>query len=137
MITISELNKLCQSTLIEHLGIEFTAVGKGTIEARMPVDNRTIQPMKRLHGGAVMALAETVGSAGSLLLVDASSIAVYGTEISGSHIGTTGDKYVIAKGKIIYQGKSSHVWEITVSDTNNNLISVCRMTNRLVPIKKD
>ena len=135
ILTTEELNNLCINTMIEHLGIEFTELTNGHVVARMPIDERTIQPMKRLHGGAIMTLAESVGSAGSLVLVDSSRYIVLGVEISGSHVGSTSEDYVLAEGNIVHQGVSSHVWEIHVRDKNNTLISVCRLTNRIIPIK--
>ena len=135
ILTLEELNNLCRNTMIEHLGIEFTEMENGHVVARMPIDERTIQPMKRLHGGAIMTLAESVGSAGSLALVDSSRYMVLGVEISGSHVGSTSEDYVLAEGNIVHQGASSHVWEIHVRDKNNTLISVCRLTNRIIPIK--
>ena len=134
-LTTEELNNLCRNTMIEHLGIEFTELTNGHVVARMPIDERTIQPMKRLHGGAIMTLAESVGSAGSLALVDSSRYMVLGVEISGSHVGSTSEDYVLAEGNIVHQGASSHVWEIHVRDKNDVLISVCRLTNRIIPIK--
>ena len=135
ILTLEELNDLCRNTMVEHLGIEFTELANGHVVARMPIDERTIQPMKRLHGGAIMTLAESVGSAGSLVLVDSSRYIVLGVEISGSHVGSTSEDYVLAEGNIVHQGASSHVWEIQVRDKNNTLISVCRLTNRIIPIK--
>jgi len=135
ILTLEELNNLCRNTMIEHLGIEFTEMENGHVVARMPIDERTIQPMKRLHGGAIMTLAESVGSAGSLALVDSSRYIVLGVEISGSHVGSTSEDYVLAEGNIVHQGASSHVWEIHVRDKNDTLISVCRLTNRIIPIK--
>jgi len=121
--------------MIEHLGIEFTELSAGRVVARMPIDARTIQPMKRLHGGAIMTLAESAGSAGSLALVDSTKYNVLGAEISGSHVGSTTEDYVIAFATLVHQGGSSHVWGIQVRDINNTLISVCRLTNRIIPIK--
>ena len=135
ILTTEELNNLCINTMIEHLGIEFTELTNGHVVARMPIDERTIQPMKRLHGGAIMTLAESVGSAGSLALVDSSRYIVLGVEISGSHVDSTSEDYVLAEGNIVHQGASSHVWEIHVRDKNDTLISVCRLTNRIIPIK--
>ena len=135
ILTLEELNNLCRNTMIEHLGIEFTEMENGHVVARMPIDERTIQPMKRLHGGAIMTLAESVGSAGSLALVDSSRYMVLGVEISGSHVGSTSEDYVLAEGNIVHKGASSHVWEIHVRDKNDTLISVCRLTNRIIPIK--
>ena len=108
-LNLEMLNHLCKNTMMQHLGIVFTEISEGRIVATMPVDERTIQPVKRLHGGASMALAESVGSAGSMSLIDASKFAVLGVEISGSHVATTTEIEVIAIGTIVYQGKSSHV----------------------------
>lgn len=135
IFSVKELNDLCKNTMMEHLGIEFTELSPGRVVARMPINERTIQPMKRLHGGAIMTLAESVGSAGSLALVDMSKFYVLGVEISGSHVGTTKEDYVLAEAGIVHQGASSHVWEIHVKDINDVLISVCRLTNRIIPIK--
>jgi uncharacterized protein (TIGR00369 family) len=136
-MNLEELNNLCKNTMMEHLGIEFTEVSNGRLVAKMPVDKRTIQPMKRLHGGATMALAESVGSAGSLTLVDLTKFAVLGVEISGSHVGAASGNDVFATGTIVYQGKTSHVWEIRIEDKNGKLISLCRLTNRIIPIKSE
>jgi len=130
------LNKLCKDTLMEHLGIVYTEVSDGRIVAKMPVDSRTFQPMKRLHGGATMALAESVGSAGSLTLVDPKQFAVLGVEISGSHVATTRENEVFGIGTLVHRGKTQHVWEIRVEDKTGKLISLCRLTNRIVPLKK-
>ncbi len=129
------INDLCKSTLIEHLGIEFIEVSAGKVIARMPVDHRTIQPAKRLHGGASMALAESVGSVGSYLLVDNTKYQVLGVEISGSHVGTTKENSVMAVATLVHQGKSSHVWEIRIQDEIDVLVSICRLTNRIIPLK--
>ena len=137
LLTLEELNDLCKNTMMEHLGIEFTELSNGRLVAKMPIDNRTIQPMKRLHGGATMALAESVGSAGSLTLVDLTKYAVLGVEISGSHIGATREDYVFGIGILVHQGKTSHVWEIRVEDQKGKLISLCRLTNRIIPIKSE
>lgn len=121
---------------MEHLGMQFTEVTAGRVVATMPVDHRTVQPMGRLHGGATMALAESIGSIGSSYLVDTEKFHVLGVEISGSHIGTTSENEVVAIGTIIHQGKSSHVWEIRVQDRNERLISLCRLSCRIIPVRK-
>jgi uncharacterized domain 1 len=133
--TIEKVNDLCKNTLIDHLGIEFIEVSEGKVVARMPIDERTIQPAKRLHGGATMALAETVGSVGSFLMVDNSKFHVLGAEISGSHIATTTENEVYAVAEIVHRGSSSHVWEIRIEDKTHKLISICRLTNRIIPVK--
>jgi 1,4-dihydroxy-2-naphthoyl-CoA hydrolase len=133
--TIEMVNDLCRNTLIDHLGIEFIDVSEGKIVARMPVDARTIQPAKRLHGGATMALAETVGSVGSFLMVDKTKFNVLGAEISGSHVSTTTENEVYAIAEIVHKGSSSHIWEIRIEDKSHKLISICRLTNRIMPVK--
>lgn len=135
-LNLEKLNNLCENTMMDNLGIEFIEVSDGKIVAKMPIDERTIQPMKRLHGGASMALAESVGSAGSMYLVDLTKYVVLGVEISGSHVNTTTEKFVFGIGTIVYQGKSSHVWEIRIEDSTGKLISLCRLTNRIIAIKK-
>lgn len=133
--TIETINDLCKNTLIDHLGIEFIDISEGKIIARMPIDERTIQPAKRLHGGATMALAETVGSVGSFVMVDNTKFHVLGAEISGSHIATTSENEVYAIAEIVHKGSSSHVWEIRIEDKMHKLISICRLTNRIIPLK--
>lgn len=120
---------------MEHLNIVYTEVSEGKIVAKMPVDKRTFQPMKRLHGGATMALAESVGSAGSIAIVDPAEFYVLGVEISASHVATTSEAEVFGIGTLIHRGKTQHVWEIRVEDKTGKLISLCRLTNRIVPIK--
>ena len=137
MITLDNANKMCKNTLMEHLNIEYVELSDGKVVAKMPVDHRTFQPAGRLHGGATMALAESVGSAGSAALVDNSLYLVLGVEISGSHVATTKENEVFGIGTIVHLGKTQHVWEIRVEDKTGKLISLCRLTNRIVPIKSN
>lgn len=134
MLTLDQLQLLSKGTLMEHLGIEYIELSEGRVVAKMPVDERTFQPMKRLHGGATMALSESVGSAGSVALIDPTRYAVLGVEISGSHVATTLEPEVFGIGTIVHRGKTQHVWEIRVEDKTGKLISLCRLTNRIVPI---
>lgn len=118
--------------MVANLGIEFTGFENNILTARMPVDGRTVQPMGYLHGGASLALAETVGSGGSLLLVDTSKYHVFGMNVSASHISSVCEGWVIATGKIIHKGRSTHVWDIEIKDPSGKLISVARVTNAVV-----
>ncbi len=129
------VERLCKNTLMEHLGMNFVELEAGRVVATMPVDRRTVQPMGRLHGGASMALAESIGSIGSSFLVDTQKYHVLGVEISGSHTGTTNENEVIATGIILHQGKSSHIWEVKIKDKNDKLISICRLSCRIIAIK--
>lgn len=130
---IEKLNELCQNTLVENLGMEFTAVGEGWLEARMPIDNRTCRPDGALHGGANMALAETVGGALSSMSVDEElRFHVFGIEVNGNHIKQAQGKYVFARGSFIHQGKRTHVVQVEIRDEVGTLVTVNRVTNIII-----
>jgi len=135
-IIAEKLNILNPNTLVGNLGIEFTKVGKDYIEATMPVDARTVQPMRLLHGGATVALAETMGSVASTLLVDMGKQSVVGTEIGASHI-RSGKEGTVVKGvcRPIHIGRTSHVWEIKVFNEEEKLVSLIRFTTRVIDRK--
>lgn len=118
---------------MEALGIEYTAIGDDFIRARMPVDHRTHQPMGLLHGGATAALAESMGSLGSYMLIDQNEKAVVGIEINANHLRSVRKGWVTAEGKLIHRGKSLHVWDIKVFDERNKPVSICRLTNMIIP----
>jgi 1,4-dihydroxy-2-naphthoyl-CoA hydrolase len=132
LIQVDEINKFCKNTLIEHLGIVFTEITEDTVKATMPVDHRTKQPMGLLHGGAAMALVETVGSVGSYVLVDHTQFDVVGMEINGNHVGNTFEKMAYAVGKLLHKGKRTHVWGVNIYDEKDRPISICRITNMIV-----
>lgn len=123
-------------TLIGALGIEITEIGKGTITATMPVDERTRQPMGFLHGGASVALAETVASVGAYELVDKETEAVVGLEINANHIKGKRDGVVTAVGTVLHQGRTSMVWDIKIVDESNQLICTSRCTIAIIKLKK-
>ncbi|HSV87569.1 MAG TPA: hotdog fold thioesterase [Bacteroidales bacterium] len=131
--SLAQLNELNKGTLMGHLGIEYLEVGEGFVHARMPVDERTMQPAGILHGGSSLALAETIGGLGSLLLVDNTLVDVRGSHISANHIRTAIGKWVFGKAQLIHMGKNTHLWNIDILDENNQIISCCRLTNFLVP----
>jgi 1,4-dihydroxy-2-naphthoyl-CoA hydrolase len=128
-------NQFNKNTLMEHLGIEYTAVGDGFIQARMPVDHRTHQPMGLLHGGATAALAESMGSLGSYMMIDQEKNAVVGIEINANHLRSVRSGFVYAEANLVHRGKTLHVWDIKVKDEREKVISICRLTNMI--IKKD
>lgn len=134
-MTLDEINTLCKNSLISTLGIEFTALSAQSLTARMPVDKRTLQPMGYLHGGASLALAETVGSGASLLLVDFKKFNVFGMNVSASHIASVKEGWVFATATIIHQGRTTHVWDVEIKDQSDKLISVARVTNAIVEKK--
>lgn len=133
MKTIQELNALTPSTLMEHFSIQFTAIGDDFIGAEMPVDVRTLQPFGRMHGGAALALAESVASAGSWAILDDERAMVVGSEVSASHVGAARlGSTVIAAGKLVHRGRLHHIWEVTIKTNDNKPVSLCRITNTII-----
>ena len=130
------LNKIGDSTLVSHLGIEFTEIGDDYLIAKMPVDQRTKQPMGLLHGGASAALAETLGSVASFIVQENPlEKAVVGIEINANHLNSAKEGYVYGKVTPIKTGNRLHVWNIEVTDEQKNKICVSRLTTMLIPQK--
>lgn len=125
--------KLSENTLMETLGIEYIEVGDDYLVAKMPVNPKVHQPMGLLHGGATAALAESVGSAASLLFIDTDKFEVRGIEISVNHLKSKREGVVYATAKIVHKGKTIHLWQIKITDEENNLISLCKLTNIVLP----
>ena len=136
-MNIQEINKFCKGSLISHLGIEFTAASPTSLTAHMPVNETTIQPMGYLHGGATLALAETVGSGASVLITDLQKYNVFGMSVSASHISSVRQGWVIATARIVHKGKNTHVWDVEIKDESDKLISVVRVTNAIVKKKQE
>jgi 1,4-dihydroxy-2-naphthoyl-CoA hydrolase len=133
--TIEELNNLNKNTLMESLGIEYLDAGEGYVNARMPVDKKTLQPMGILHGGASLAFAETIGSLGSSLLINLEKYDVRGTSLTANHVKSVSKGYVYGFAKIIHRGKYTHVWNIDVKNENDILISSSRLTIMIIEKK--
>jgi len=114
---------------METLGIVFTEVGDDYVVATMPVNDRVHQPMGLLHGGATVALAESVASAASMLFIDTSSQEVRGIEITANHLRSVRSGIVTATAQALHNGKMTQLWEIRVVDELGKLISVCKMTS--------
>ena len=128
-ITLEALNKLSPNTLAEHLGIEFTAIGDNYIEGRMPVDHRTHQPLGLLHGGASVALAETLGSVAATCCIDNHIQFCVGLEINANHIKSVREGFVKGKVTPIHIGKKTQVWEIRITnETSGDLVCISRIT---------
>jgi len=133
---IAQCNLFSKNTLMETLGIEFTDAGADFLVATMPVTPKIHQPMGLLHGGASVALAESVGSAASMLFIDSDENEVRGIEISANHLKAKREGLVTGTARIIHKGKSIHLWEIRITDEQNNLISLCKLTNMVLPRNK-
>ena len=135
-LSVEELNKWSSNTLSELLGIEFTSVGDDYLEAKMPVDKRTHQPFGLLHGGASVALAETLGSMSATLCVDNAKQYCVGLDINANHIKAVRGGFVVGKTKPIHIGKKTQVWEIRITLPEGDLVCISRITMAVLD-KKD
>ncbi len=125
-------NQMSKNTLMETLQITYTAAGEGWLQATMPVNSRVHQPMGLLHGGAMVALAESVGSAASVSRINPKEQEVRGIEIAANHLKSVREGVVTATAKIIHQGKSLHLWEIRIENEKGELVSLCKLTNMIL-----
>lgn len=133
--SLDQLNLTSQNTMVGYLGIEFTCIGTDFIEATMPVDRRTKQPMGLLHGGANVALAETLGSVASSLTIDTEKYACVGLEINANHLKSVKEGIVRGVAKSIHIGKSTQVWEIKIFNSANQLCCISRITMAILEKK--
>ena len=121
-----------KNTLMETLEIEYIDAGEDFLTAKMPINSRVHQPMGLLHGGATVALAESVGSAASLMFINPEKQEVRGIEISANHLRSKREGTVYCTAKIIHKGASIHLWEIRIVDENDKLISLCKLSNMVL-----
>lgn len=135
-VTLEVLNKLSRNTMAERIGIEFTAIGADYLEAKMPVDERTQQPFGLLHGGASVALAETMGSIAAAFCVDTSRQFCVGLEINANHIRGVRQGFVRGITKPVHIGKKTQVWEIRILNETDDLVCISRITMAVLD-KKD
>ena len=124
---IEEINRFAKDTLVANVGIEFIEKGDDSLTATMPVDKRTVQPMGILHGGASVVLAETMGSIASFMALDDAFYSV-GLEIKANHLKSATKGLVTGVVKPVHLGRTTHVWDITITDENNSKICVSRLT---------
>jgi 1,4-dihydroxy-2-naphthoyl-CoA hydrolase len=130
--SVEELRSFQHDTMGEHLGIEVTDIGSDYLEARMPVDGRTMQPDRILHGGASVALAETLGSVGGTMCIDRERFQIVGVEINANHLRPAMTGHVTGRASPIHLGRRSQVWSIEIRDDNGRLICVSRLTIAVV-----
>lgn len=121
-------NETRKDTLMETLEIEYIDVGDNFLVAKMPVTSRVYQPDGVLHGGATVALAESVGSAASYIFLNAQEFFIRGIEISANHVKSIREGYVFARATILHKGRTTQLWEIKITDQDANLISICKLT---------
>jgi 1,4-dihydroxy-2-naphthoyl-CoA hydrolase len=129
---IDDVRSFQHDTMAAHLGIEFTEIGADHLAAKMPVDGRTMQPDRILHGGASVALAETLGSVGGTMCVDRERFQVVGQEINANHLRPAMSGHVTGRAKPIHLGRRSQVWNIEITDERGRLVCVSRLTIAVV-----
>lgn len=126
--TIEAINNIEDNRMSTHLGIEIIEIGDDFITARMPVNERTTQPYGILHGGASCALAETLGSIGGAFCVDMSAQIVVGMEINANHLRPAKSGYVTGTARPIHIGRTTHVWDIKITNEKGDLVCISRLT---------
>jgi 1,4-dihydroxy-2-naphthoyl-CoA hydrolase len=129
---LEHCNQFSKNTLMQTLNIEFIDAGEDFLVAKMPVNSSVHQPMGLLHGGASVALAESVGSAASHFFINDNEQEVRGIEISANHLKSIREGFVFGTARIIHKGRSIHLWEIKITDEAGNLISLCKLTNMVL-----
>jgi 1,4-dihydroxy-2-naphthoyl-CoA hydrolase len=126
--TLDDLKARHVDTAEGHLGIEFTEIGEDWLAARMPVDARTVQPFRILHGGASVLLAESVGSCAANLCVDQEKFYCVGLDINANHVRSASSGWVTGTARPLHIGKSTHVWQIHITNEADALVCVSRLT---------
>ncbi|SMC16049.1 1,4-dihydroxy-2-naphthoyl-CoA hydrolase [Andreprevotia lacus DSM 23236] len=126
---VADLDKLCADTAVSYLDIRFAELGEDFVSASMPVDARTVQPMRVLHGGASCLLAETLGSVASNLVINPDAFYAVGAEINASHLRPATRGRVTGIARPIRLGSSQHVWDIRIENEAGGLVCIARLTN--------
>ena len=126
--TLESLHDMQIGTAVAHLGIEFTEIGDDWLAGRIPVDQRTMQPYRILHGGASVLLAESVGSCAANLCVDQEKFYCVGLDINANHVRGASSGWVTGTARPLHIGKSTHVWQIHITNEANALVCVSRLT---------
>jgi 1,4-dihydroxy-2-naphthoyl-CoA hydrolase len=129
---VTSINQAIQNSLIGNLGIEITGISEGNVEGFLVLSEKNSRPGGILHGGANLAMAETLAGLGSMLLVDLQEYDVLGSHVTGNHTGILTQGKAIAVAKIIHQGNKTHVWNVDVKTEEGRLISTIRVTNMIV-----
>jgi 1,4-dihydroxy-2-naphthoyl-CoA hydrolase len=132
--TLEELNGAAAGTMAGHLGIVFSEIGPDFIRATMPVDGRTRQPYGLLHGGASVALAETLGSTGAVMCVEKAGFQCVGQEINANHVRSARGGQVTGTARPVHLGGRSHVWAIEIVNEGQDLICISRITIAIVKL---
>jgi 1,4-dihydroxy-2-naphthoyl-CoA hydrolase len=138
-ISLEAINKRNANTMAEYIGIEFVEFGIDYLTARMPIDHRTVQPLRIVNGGAYCVLAETAGSLAANLAIDRERYVAVGLDINANHVRSAheGNGFVYGTAKPIHIGKTTHVWEIRITDERGKLNCISRLTMAVVELKNN
>ena len=130
---LQKCNAICKNTLMETLEIEFVDVTEDSLTARMPVTPKVHQPDGVLHGGASVALAESVGSAGALFLLKRDDVSIRGIEIAANHVKGVRSGYVYAKAMVLHKGRTTQLWQVRIVNEADELVSLVKFTTITLP----
>lgn len=138
-IDLQKINDRNKNTLCEWIGIEVTEYGDDYLKATMPIDHRTVQPLRIVNGGAYCVLAESIGSTAANMCLDREKYVAVGLDINANHIRSAheGSGYVIGVAKPIHLGRTTQVWEIRITDQQDKLCCISRLTMAVIELKKD
>jgi 1,4-dihydroxy-2-naphthoyl-CoA hydrolase len=125
---LEDIAWMSKGTMVEAIGIEITEIAPESLKGRMPVDHRTVQPMKILHGGASVALAETLGSVAAGLAIDTTKYICVGLDINANHLRPVSNGFVYGEAKPIHIGKKTHVWNIEIKNDEGKMVCISRLT---------
>lgn len=134
-INLAQAKHFCETNMVKHLGIELLEIGEDFVSARMPVDHRTQQPFGLLHGGASVVLAESLGSIGASFCVDPTKQTCVGLEINANHIKSVREGYVLGVAKPVHIGKRTQIWEIKITNEEEELVCISRITMAVIDRK--
>nr|WP_128893588.1 hotdog fold thioesterase [Erythrobacter sp. HKB08] len=130
---LEPMTSLGEGCMPGFLGIEFLEAGNDWVTARMPVNERTQQPFKRLHGGASVVLAETIGSVAASFCIDREKFVAVGMEINANHVRPAYSGYVTAKAEAVNIGRTTQIWSIRITDDTGKLVCISRLTMAVIP----
>lgn len=136
-IKLDDINTTYHVNITKHLGIVYTEIGKDFLSGKMPVDERTKQPLGLLHGGASVVLAESLGSLASNLCVDRTKYYCVGIEINANHVKSATSGWVYGKATAVHIGKKTHIWDIRIKNESEELVCISRLTVAVMEKKKE
>lgn len=132
-LKLAQCNEICKNTLMETLDITFVDIGDNYVVGKMPVNAKVHQPDGVLHGGAMVALAESVGSLAAYMFIDYQKFSIRGIEISANHVKSVRSGFVFAKASALHLGRTTQLWQIEITNENDDLISFVKLSTISLP----